>query len=44
MFNKAGWKKGRGSMAIFPRSVRVKCFWGLKATILDPQVLTDGQL
>ena len=21
-----------------------KCFWSLKATILDPQVLTDGQL
>ena len=37
-------KKGRGSIVIFPRSVRVKCFWSLKATILDPQVLTDGQL
>ena len=24
--------------------MRVKCFWSMKATILDPQVLTDGEL
>ena len=37
-------KKGRGSIVIFPRSVRVKRFLSPKATILEPQVLTDGQL
>ena len=38
------FKEGRGSIIIFPRSMCVKSFWSSKATILEPQVLTDGQL
>ena len=37
-------KKGAGLSSSSPGQCVSKCFWSLKATILDPQVLTDGQL
>ena len=37
-------KKDAGLQSSSPGQCVSKCFWSLKATILEPQVLTDGQL
>ena len=46
-FNQTVWKEGGGSIIIFPRPMRVKLAFRRawrQLYILDPQVLTDGQL